>query len=235
MNESGKNLAEAIRHLSPDAGSSLGYGWNVMTAWFLELLLVVVVLVSAMIPLGAANGAEEYYAPGLFLAKLFSMAYWLFVVAPISYGASWVFLKAVRNHNFDIREMFDTFSNYLNVILAKLLATAIIATGFFLLIVPGIIFACKLAFVPFLVMDRRMEPVDAVRESWNMTRNGVAWQVFFLAIISFFIFIAGMILLIVGTIPAMIWIRAAFASLYESVNRQRLAAEPQAAPQHVHE
>jgi hypothetical protein len=27
-----------------------------------------------------------------------------------------------------------------------------------LLIVPGIIFACKLAFVPYLVVDRKLEP-----------------------------------------------------------------------------
>jgi hypothetical protein len=51
--------------------------------------------------------------------------------------------------------MFAAFNNYLNAVLAYLLVTVIIIIGFVLLIIPGIIFACKLAFVPYLIVDQK--------------------------------------------------------------------------------
>ena len=40
--------------------------------------------------------------------------------------------------------------------MASLLVGVIVSIGFILLIVPGIVFACKLAFTPYLVVDRKM-------------------------------------------------------------------------------
>ena len=82
-----------------------------------------------------------------------------------------VYLKAVRRKNGEVAEVFDSFKNYLNVVLASLISGAIIAFGFFILIIPGIIFACRLAFVPYLVMDKKLDPVKAVEESWRLTKD----------------------------------------------------------------
>lgn len=67
--------------------------------------------------------------------------------------------------------------NYLTIVLSYLLVAAIVIMGFILLIVPGIIFAIRLAFVPYLVMDKGLEPVAAVEKSWNMTRDH-GWAIF---------------------------------------------------------
>ncbi len=84
------------------------------------------------------------------------------------------------------------------------------------LIIPGIIVACRLAFVSYLVMDKGYDPITAVETSWKLTR-GHGWTIFFLGLTSIFIFIGGLILVIVGIFPALIWIKASFASLYQSV------------------
>jgi hypothetical protein len=42
-----------------------------------------------------------------------------------------------------------------------------------------------------------------------------------MAIVSFFIIIAGLMLLVVGIFPAIIWINAAFATLYQAVLNQK--------------
>jgi uncharacterized membrane protein len=106
--------------------------------------------------------------------------------------------------------------NYLSIVLANLLTAALIMLGFVALIVPGIIIGCRLAFVGYLVMDKKLDPILAVEESWKMTK-GHGWTIFFMAIVSFFIFIAGLCLAFVGLIPAAMWVSSSFAGLYQAV------------------
>jgi len=206
--------------LKPTFGSSFGHGWRMMIKYFLELLLVSILVAVAQIPMGLFNIGEVVgLSPALVLFQMFAMAYGLFILGPINYGVDYIFLKAMRSEKFDIKEVFAAFQNYLNVILANLLTTAIILAGIFLLIIPGIIFACKLAFVPYLVMDKKLDPVEAVKTSWAMTR-GHAWTIFFMGFVSIFIIIGGLILLFIGVFPAAMWVSSAFASLYHSVDQE---------------
>jgi uncharacterized membrane protein len=118
--------------------------------------------------------------------------------------------------------MFAAFKNYWNAVWSFLLVFVIVFVGFILLIVPGIIFACKLAFVPYLVVDRKMSVMKAIDESWHMT-NGYAGKVFLLCLLGIPIVIAGFICLVVGVIISVMWIQTAMASLYHAVSTQREA------------
>ena len=121
-------------------------------------------------------------------------------MGPIYYGVSYASLKAVRGEKVEVQDMFEAFKNYWNAILAYIIVGAIIFVGFLLLIVPGIIFACKLAFTPYLIVDKKMEVIEAIRTSWNMT-NGHAGEVFLIGLLAIPIVIAGFICLVVGVIP----------------------------------
>jgi uncharacterized membrane protein len=94
-----------------------------------------------------------------------------------------------------------------------------------MLIIPGIIVACRLAFVPYLVMDKDLEPMKAVEKSWQMTR-GHGWKIFWMAILSFFIGIAGFIVFFVGVIISSMWISSAYATLYQAVLNQQEDENP---------
>ncbi len=204
--------------LSPTAGSTYSFGWQRMKKFFLDLFLVTVIVGVVLTPIGMIQSLDGRETAGGILLRMFSFAYWLLLFAPITYGAALVFLKAVRNEPVEVKDMFSTFENFLNVVLAHLLVVAIIGIGIFLLIVPGIIFACRLAFVRYLVVDKKMEPVEAVKESWRMTR-GHATSIFFMGLLAFGVVIAGLICLGVGVIPAVMWIRCAFASMYYAVSK----------------
>ena len=102
--------------------------------------------------------------------------------------------------------------------------TVITGVGIFLLIVPGIFFACKLAFVSYLVTDRKMEATEAIRESWRMT-TGHAGTIFVMGLAAAGLFVAGLLLLVIGVIPALMWIDLAFASIYNSVTSKGVLAE----------
>jgi len=190
--------------------------------YFLELLLVSLVVVASQIPMGIMQiGQGTGFAPAMALLQVLGMAYALFVISPIDFGSKFVFLKAMRDQKFEIKEMFLGFKDkYLNIILANLLTIAIVVAGIFLLIIPGIIFAIKLIFVPFLVMDKNLDPVEAVKESWRMTK-GYGWTIFAMAFVSIFIIFGGLLLLLLGVIPAAMWVSSAFASLYHAVDMEQ--------------
>ena len=135
----------------------------------------------------------------------------------MTYGVAFFYLKAARDDPPDIRNAFDGFRNYWNVVLASLVVTVIIWIGLVLLIIPGIFFGCKLAFTPYLVVDRKMQAVDAIQESWRMT-TGHAWKVFLIGLLAIPIFIAGLACFFVGVIVSIMWIKLASASLYHAVS-----------------
>ena len=198
-------------------GDNYSKGWKLIFTTFIELLVVTLVYAVIQIPTGGIqikpDGFEWYLVPIVMLA----IGYGIFISGPIGYSVSWVFLKAVRREKIEIKDMFAVFDrNYWNAVIAGLVTTIIIVIGFFMLIVPGIIFACRLAFVPYLIMDEKMEAMEALKASWAMTK-GHGWTVFFMGLLAFFIVIAGLLVLIFGVLISAMWITAAFAVLYHSV------------------
>ena len=89
-----------------------------------------------------------------------------------------------------------------------------------ILVIPGIIFSCKLVFTPYLVVDRKMEVIEAVKESWRMT-GGHAWTVFFIYLLAIPIGIAGVVCFGVGVIISIMWVSLTLASLYHAVSMSR--------------
>jgi len=224
--------------LVPGFGNSFGTGWSVMKDNFLRLFLVVIILGIIAAPFKILNFdmSDLHKAPwnwdgdfshniftlgslGIFAAffGLLAMLY-AFLVAPVfQYGGKMIFVQAVRKEKPDFEYLVKGFmENYLHIILANLLVFALVILGLFALIIPGIIIGCRLVFVSYIVMDKKIDPIEAVEMSWKLTR-GHGWKIFFMAIASFFIIIFGLLMLIVGIFPALIWISSSFASLYESV------------------
>ncbi|MBN2615719.1 MAG: hypothetical protein JXR71_08505 [Bacteroidales bacterium] len=200
----------------PEVGAVYSYGWEILKTNFWALLGIVVVgviLGAAPTALSGGNPMKDHNA--------FSSLFWILVSGPVSYGIIWTFLKAVRKEDFEIKDMFAAFGpNYWNVLVANLLVTVVVGLGFVLLIVPGIYLACKLAFVPFLITDKGMKFSDAFSASWDLTK-GHGWTIFLMGLLAIPIVIGGLILLGVGILVAMIWIHAAFAALYYTVDSNR--------------
>jgi len=212
--------------LTATAGSAYSYGWQVMKKYFMPLFLITLLVAILESPMGIFNDMDHIgYGISIF-TNMFAIAFALFVMAPIMFGADYLFVKAARDEKFEVKDVFDGFKDYLNVVLAALLSWAIIGIGFVFLIIPGIVFACRLAFVPYLVMDKKLDPVKAVEESWRLTR-GHGWRIFWMYIVAFFLVIGGLICLVFGVFISVIWISAAFASLYNAVLEENGELEPE--------
>lgn len=214
---------ETIRFFhQPTISESLGNGWFVMKKYFLWLLLVLVICsIFDGSPAKFNYNADHPFPEMIGLAAvgiLIATLIFIFIRPVIVWGGRLIYLQCARDENPELKNLFVGFQkNYLNIVLAHFLMAIIIGFGIVFLIIPGIVFACRLAFVPYLVMDKGLEPVKAVEESWRLSR-GYGWTVFGLALMTIPIAIAGLACLIVGIFPAMIWINSSFASLYQAVD-----------------
>lgn len=215
-----------INHGGPDdfkapqttASGSYAYGWQQMKKYFLPLFLVTLIAAIADSLVSSGNKVEFYNSPEAVILKIIVAAYWLLLLPVIKYGADLLFLRGARNEKIEMKVMFDGFKkNYLNIVLAHLLTAALIGIGIIMLIIPGIIVACRLAFVSYLVMDKGLEPIAAVEKSWAMTK-GHGWTIFGMALLAILIAIAGLICLVVGILFSIQWISTAFASFYHAVD-----------------
>jgi hypothetical protein len=229
--------------LVPGFGNSFSTGWRVMMDNFLRLFLLIIVLAIVTAPLKMMNfnfdlsdfhrgfwnhgdeGLKNLLTIGTFgiFAAFFGLLAMLyaFLIAPVfEFGGDMIFVQAVRKIKPDFEYLIKGFmENYLHIILANLLVFALVVLGLFALIIPGIIIGCRLAFVSYIVMDKKLDPIEAVEMSWRMTR-GHGWKIFFMGFVSIFIVFFGLCMLIVGIFPALMWISSSFAALYESVLRK---------------
>ncbi len=227
----------------PTFGGSFGNGWKVMQDNFIRLLLVVIILAIVAAPYKMLNfkfdGGDLHHLPwhfpgdfnhiinwaslGMFAAflGLIALLYSMLVGPVFKFGGDMIFVEAVRKMKPDFEWLVKGFwQNYLYIVLANLLVVALIVLGCFALIIPGIIIACRLVFVSYIVMDKKLDPIEAVELSWKLTR-GHGWTIFFMGFVSIFILIFGLILFLVGILPAIMWVSGSFASLYQAVLEEK--------------
>jgi hypothetical protein len=207
-----------MEEIQPTVSSAFSRGWDTLKKYFPELLLILLILILFSLPMGLVNAFVDERSSGYVFFSIFNVIYGLIIMAPLSYGADLLCLKAIRGESFNVNEIFFAYRRTLQIVLANVLVGVIVGLGFVMLIIPGIIFACKLSMVPYLVMDKNMEAVEAVRTSWNITK-GHSWTIFGMGVLSFFLAIGGLILLIVGIFPAIIWINLAFAAMYVGITK----------------
>jgi uncharacterized membrane protein len=198
----------------PSVTEAYGFAWSELKRSFLELLLIGVVWVLL------ASIA------GYFRGGLTGFAYQVLLLSPVTFGTMWAFLRAARGETPDVGDMFAAFrGDYWQAVLASLLLHFIVAIGTALLVVPGVIAAVRLSWVPYLVIEERLDAISSIRESWERTR-GYGWTIFGIWLLAIPILIVGAMLLVVGIIPAILWVYLAHACYYAAIStRERAARE----------
>jgi len=208
---------EQYGKLKPTVDSAFSHGWNCTWKNFFELLLAQIVVFAAATPIIVSSvifGHYYYYdGPGL---GLFLFFYGYLVLVPMRYGMAKIFLQTARGTRCSVSGFGAAFSNYLHVILSAFIIQVLVSVGLIFFIVPGILLACRLAFVPYLVTDRKLDAIDAIQTSWRMTQ-GYTLNIFLIYFLFIPIQIAGFLALVVGAIPASMWCGTSLASMYHAI------------------
>lgn len=120
------------------------------------------------------------------------------VSSVLSMGIINILLKLVDGQKPDFKDLYY-ITKLFNFILASIIRGFIVLIGFLLFIIPGIIFSIKLQFTDYLIVDKKMDAVDAIKTSWEITK-GVKLNLFLLGLLLGLINILGFLCLFVGLV-----------------------------------
>ncbi len=175
---------------------SYGFGLAKKNLFFFVVLFIIVILISGVVSSLTRLSAHE---------PAFGFVLWLLqtvVNLVIGIGLIHITLKFLDKKKPEYKDLFY-YKPIVNFFLASILEGLIIVGGLILLIIPGIFFAIRLQFASYLIVDKNIGPVQAIKASWHMTR-GNAWNLFFFTILLCLINVLGALCLLVGlfvTVP----------------------------------
>jgi uncharacterized membrane protein len=180
-----------------DVGAALSYGWKKFTenvGPFVVLMIAVAVagiVIQFVQRVLTPNGGFA----GLFWGLALSVA--AFVAMQIVQAGVWrAGLVVTRGHKPEVALLTETSNIGAYIILSILIGLGLIV-GLMLCILPGIAWLIFTAYAPLLVLDRGMEPVEAISTSFRWVKDNFG-QVFVILLVCFILYVAGGLLCGVG-------------------------------------
>ncbi|TSC89296.1 MAG: hypothetical protein G01um10143_677 [Parcubacteria group bacterium Gr01-1014_3] len=179
--------------------STLEYGWGQFTKNFKLFLIVGIVmgLVSFLPSLFAAEIGQEPVKLGML-----NIVSWVLQTF-VTIGLLRISLKLNAGHPAIFKDLWSGAPWFFKYFIGSVLYGVAVAAGLILLIIPGIILAVRLKFFDYLIIDKGMNPIEALKASWAMTKGHV-WELFVLLFVLALINLAGSLILFVGllvTVP----------------------------------
>ncbi len=147
---------------------AIKFGWNIakreLRFFFgLTVILILVNFIQNVLAKDAKN-----------LSFLFSLAFLIliFLVGLIlQLGLIKISLNFVDNKKSRLIDLFTTHRPVFKFLTTSILYGFIVFAGFILLVIPGIIWAVKFQFFSYLIVDKEMGPIEALKKSSQITKG----------------------------------------------------------------
>lgn len=219
-------------------GDAFGWAWNKFSKNAVPLIVatlvfgVVIIALQGIVsvvqmlvsPDGTSYSADDSglsfsYAATGFAGVLVSIVGWfltLLVVGAIESAFLSGVLSIANGEDVTVGSFFRP-SNVGNVVIATLIVGIITSIGYVLCFLPGVAASIFLMFTTVAVLDRNLSPIDAIKSSFDTTKNNfgavlLTWLVFFALIVAGAI-LCGVGLLVAVPVAALIVVYA-----YRSLN-----------------
>lgn len=187
---------------------AVSFGWGSMKKNFLFFLvfLIVTAVIQGIFTdeRGLASVSSIFPLIGLLVSILINIA------------SVKVSLDAASQKPLTLEGIKEALPQFLNFLILGVLYFLIIAAGFILLVIPGIIWAIQFSMAPYLVIDKKMAPKEALVESSRITR-GKRWQLFLFNLVLLLIIIAGALVFGIGLFAALPTVMVADAFVYNKL------------------
>ncbi len=207
------------------AGEMITWGWETFKkrSWFFIGITILYCVISWIISaiVGSVSPKDSFSLIGVIINLVLSTF--------VNMGITAFALKS--HDNLEAAAASDLWhpQHFLPYLIATIISYIVIAVGFVLLIVPGIILALMLWFTCYLVIDRNLGPIEALKESARITK-GHKWDLFVLAILLFLLNVLGFVLLFVGLFVTIPISMLAIVHAYRTLSGQASVPAPAPAP-----
>jgi len=190
---------------------SIEYG--IKTAWkylkhifFIDLTFLLVTLLAFIVTVAGVLAAigVSFFLPtiGIATGAIMVITLILFLYG-LSLGYFRFILNAHDDGNTQVSILFSELSKSHLLLMYVITMAIMVACGFLLLIVPGLILLARFMYVPFILIDTDKGLIQSYKESWNLTKGNTLNAVLLLLLLVALSYLGG--LLIIGaffTYPA---------------------------------
>lgn len=198
-------------------GEALGFAWSKVRKhfWFVVLWAAGTVFVSM------AFSGGDHRGPGDSILSILG----IIVSTFITIGGIRIAIKLLEDKRGGINDFLPTWEMFWNLFFASALYSIIVCVGLVLLIFPAFIWAPKYSQAMFLVVDKNMGPIQALKESARITMGSKKKLVaYFFASIG--VVLLGLIALLVGLFVALPLVMIASAHIYKKLSGEALVVSP---------
>jgi uncharacterized membrane protein len=193
-------------------GSAVDFGWETFKKrpWFFVGTSLVILLLNI-----AAGAVTSVVDAGLSMDKStpISSVADLVLGTFINMGVTAFYLNAYDNPDTVSLESLWHPQPFWKFLAASLLLGLAIVIGFLLLIVPGVIFTLMFMFATFIVVDRELGPIEAMKESKRLA-HGHKWALLGFVLVLALINLLGVLALGVGLLVSIPVSSLAFVHTY---------------------
>jgi uncharacterized membrane protein len=191
--------------------------------WFFMALFAAIFLI--YLGLGRLAALTEKNA---LASALVSLVNWVLQIL-ISIGLISIPLKFINGQKAAFGDLVAGGRWFLRYFTASVFYMLIILGGLALLIIPGLIWAIRFQFFGYLIVDRNLGAVEALKRSWAITR-GATWDLAIFSVLLMLINMLGLLALGVGLLITAPISLLAIAFVYRKLLSAMNAPVPAPAP-----
>lgn len=179
---------------------ALSWGWESFKKQWHILVGITLFIFALSAIVGFIVGGDGTYNEGSIGSFLLN----IFVNAFVGLGSATIGLHIFKEEKeVAFKDFFLKMEYFLHYLLGLLVYSGIVLLGLILLIVPGIVWALKYQFFGYIIAEKGVKPMDAIRESGKIT-YGKKWFLLLFWITLFLLNLVGLIVVGIGlfvTVP----------------------------------
>jgi uncharacterized membrane protein len=178
---------------SLDISGALNAGWRGFVANIVPLIVVglVVWVVTGTINLWADR------TTGVVQGLLGLVSFFVGQLVAILWIA--IALAVIDGREINLDTLMPSGATFVSYIIASFLFSLMLGIGLLLLVIPGIIIALAFGLYGWALVDKGLDPIEALRHSARITR-GHRWQLLGFVLVAILLNIVGVLLLVIGVL-----------------------------------
>lgn len=179
--------------------------------WFVVLSALGVLVVTGIFNISDSNKEELSAIESLLSLVGFIVSIFVHV------GVIRLALKLLDDVRGGVQDFLPTWRIFWHLLLGGVLYGLVVGFGTLLLIFPGVIWGLRYGQMFYLVVDRDMGPIEAMKMSAKMT-YGYKKRLFLVCLVSIGVVIVGALVLLVGLLVALPMVVLAWAYIYRKLS-----------------